>query len=265
MRYQKSFYTLLSTLLLFLLWTSMAYFFREMPLICPSPLQVFKRIFYQYKLFGEHLLITLVEMVAGMLLATAISFCIAYMMFKVRLIKMILEPYFVIMQCVPMFVLAPIFIIWFGWSFIAIVIPTAMMIGFPLTMNIYKGLCSTPKDYIDFFRLHGASDWQLLFKVKLPFARPQIFAGLRISAAIAGMGAIGGEWAGAQKGLGVLIQICRRNFDLEGVFGCILCLLFLSLSFYSTILLIEKIVSKEVSLIGAPIKESQENLHAQKI
>ena len=226
MKYQKIFYNILSIVLLWFLWESVAYFFREIPLICPSPLKVFKRVFSEYDLFGSHMFSTFLEMFFGMLLAMVVSFCAAYAMFKIHFLRMVLEPYCVIMQCIPMFILAPIFIIWFGWSFIAVIIPTSMMIAFPLTMNIYKGLSSAPKHYLDFFKLHGASSSQLLFKVKLPFAKPHIFAGLRISAAIAGVGAIAGEWAGAQRGLGVLIQICRRNFDLEGVFGCIFCLLF---------------------------------------
>lgn len=245
MRYKKSLYNLVSALTIYLLWELIAFFFRDIPLVCPSPLRVFKRLISDHSLFGYHIFFTFLEMSIGMLIAMVVSFFVAYSMFKVKFVRVVLEPYCVVMQCIPMFVLAPIFIIWFGWSFVAIIIPTAIMISFPLTMNIYKGLNSTPKNYLDFFKLHGASDWQLLFNINLPFARPHIFSGLRISAAIAGVGAIAGEWAGAQRGLGVLIQMCRRDFDLEGVFGCIFCLLLLSISFYGIILLIEKQLSKE--------------------
>lgn len=254
MKYKKSFYNLLSVIILYFFWESIADFFRDIPLLCPSPLKVFKRVFSDYTLFWSHGFFTFLEMLLGMLVAIVVSFFTAYLMFRIKFFRSILEPYFVVMQCIPMFVLAPIFIIWFGWSFMAIILPTSMMIAFPLTMNIYKGLSSAPRNYLEFFKLHGASDWQLLFRVQLPFARPHIFAGLRISTAIAGVGAIAGEWAGAQRGLGVLIQICRRNFDLEGVFACIFCLLFLSLSFYGMILLIEKQL----------IKGNNENIDTQK-
>jgi len=189
----------------------------------------------------HHTLCTLKEMGVGMLLAIAFAFPIAWMMLKVEFIKAILEPFFVIVQCVPMFALAPIFVMWFGWSFHAVVIPTGLMIVFPLTMNIYKGISSTPYTYLEFFQAHGANRWHELFKLRIPYALPQIFAGLRISAAIAGMGAVAGEWAGAQEGLGVYIQMCRRNFDLEGVFAALLCLLTLSLGFYGLVILLEKL------------------------
>ncbi len=187
---------------------------------------------------------TLSEMVMGISIAASVAFPTAYFMYKFRTFKSVVEPLSVIFQCVPMFTLAPVFIIWFGWSLVAVIIPTAMMITFPLTMSIYKGLLSTPKKFEDFYTVHGASKFQMLFKMKLPFASSQIFAGFRITSAIAGIGAIAGEWAGAQKGLGVYIQMCRRDFDLVGVFGSIFCLLIMSLSLYGLVISLEKFTLK---------------------
>ncbi|MDN3507302.1 MAG: ABC transporter permease, partial [Simkaniaceae bacterium] len=198
-------------------------------LLIPPPSKVIPSLFTDTTVLLKHTTATFKEMVAGMAIATACAFPIAWGMLRFTSIKSVLEPFFVIVQCVPMFTLAPIFVLWCGWSFSAVVIPTALMIVFPLTMNIFKGISATPQPYLEYFKVHGATAWQEFFKLRIPFARPHIFAGLRISAAVAGTGAIAGEWAGAQEGLGVYIQICRRNFDLVGVFAALFCLLVLSL------------------------------------
>ena len=228
-------YTLISLLFFLLLWEFSG------SLLIPPPSKVIPSLFFDGEVLWRHTGATFKEMVAGMVIATACAFPIAWAMLMSHTVRAILEPFFVIIQCVPMFTLAPIFVLWCGWSFSAVVIPTALMIVFPLTMNIFKGISSTPKEYLEYFRVHGANGWQEFFKLRIPNARPQIFAGLRISAAVAGMGAIAGEWAGAQEGLGVYIQICRRNFDLIGLFSALLCLLILSLSFYGSVIALEKI------------------------
>lgn len=243
-QHDKGFYVACSLSLFLALWAGIAWYFRHTPLIFPAPWAVIHRIIIDFSLFGYHASVTFLEMLTGICVATLMSFAMAYAMLKIRLVKALLEPYFVIMQCLPMFTLAPLCIIWFGWSFVAIMIPTAIMISFPLTMSIYQGLSICSQPHVEFFKLHGASERQLLLNIRLPFALPHIFSGLRISAAISGVGAIAGEWAGAQRGLGVLLQISKRNFDLEAVFGSIVCLLILSISFYSAVALLEKKLMK---------------------
>jgi len=208
--------------------------------LVPPPTKVTLYMVKRYDRLLFHTGATLKEMLMGMGIASLAAFPIAWMMLKWKGVRALLEPFFLAIQCVPMFTLAPLFILWCGWSFSAIVIPTALMIVFPLTMSIYRGISSTPYSYLEYFRVHGATEAQEFFRLRLPFAMPQIFAGLRISAAIAGAGAIAGEWAGAQKGLGVYMQMCRRNFDLEGVFAALICLLVLSLSFYGVVVFLEK-------------------------
>lgn len=178
-------------------------------------------------------------MAFGFTIALSIAFPLAWFMLRFKTTRSILQPLFVVIQCIPMFTLAPIMVIWFGWSFIAIVVPTALMIFFPLTLNIYQGLRSTPKPLLEFFTLNQATFWQTFCKLRLPAALPHIFAGFRISAAIAGVGAVAGEWAGAQSGLGILMLESRRNSDLEITFGALLCLTSLTLVLYGLILSLE--------------------------
>lgn len=146
-----------------------------------------------------------------------------------------------------MFALAPIMVLWFGWGYMAVLIPTALMIFFPFTLNIYQGLRSTPTSLMDFFRINGATRFQTLWKLQIPWALPHIFSGLKISSAIAGIGAVAGEWAGAQKGLGVLMLESRRCFDLEVTFAALFSLTILTIALYSLVLILEKIALRRSS------------------
>ncbi|MCK4935145.1 MAG: ABC transporter permease [Simkaniaceae bacterium] len=216
-------------------------FFVPTSTFLPSPSMIGQRLFENYDRFLYHSSATLLEMLGGFLFAIIIAFPLGWGMSEKRILKSMMQPFFILMKCLPMFSLAPLMILWFGWSYTARVIPTTLMIVFPLTITILKGMSSTPKPLVEYFTLNGASPLQIFIKLKIPSALPLIFAGLRISAVTAGVGAIAGELSGAQKGLGVLLNEHRRNIDMEGLFGALICLLILTFSFYGFIIILEKI------------------------
>jgi len=230
----------LAILFIFFMWEMSSQFFVEHYFVLPPPSAIFSRIWEKWDRFMWHTKITVGEMIGGFVIAFLAAFPLAWIMSLWKPVNFMLQPIFIAIQCVPMFALAPIMVFWFGWSYKAIVIPTALMIFFPLTMNIYQGLKSVPTQLMDYFRINQATRWQTFIKLQLPWAMPHIFAGFRISAAIAGIGAVAGEWAGAQSGLGPLMIESRRATDLETTFGALFCLTFVSLSLYSLIALMEK-------------------------
>lgn len=252
----------LLALYLFLLfvWEGYSTTNQDMHFILPAPSHILTRLIEYSDRFFYHTMVTLSEMGGGFLLAFVVAFPLAWAMYLWNTARLFLQPVFVVIQCLPMFTLAPIMIIWFDWSYTAILVPTALMIFFPLTMNIYQGLRSVPKELIDYFHLYEASSWQLFVKLQLPWAVPHICSGIRISAAIAGVGAVAGEWAGAQSGLGVLMLESRRGADLEGTFAALFCLTILSLTLYCLSLLIEKIAlsprSLRISSLSAKPREA---------
>jgi ABC-type nitrate/sulfonate/bicarbonate transport system permease component len=193
-------------------------------------------------IFYSHIQATAFEMLLSVLLALPLS-CILALSFKYSpSIKKILMPCFVLLQNLPMFVLAPLLLSCFGWGLFSILLPTILMLAFPLTLSFNKGLEATPTDVINFYKCHGASEFKILISIRVPFALPYFFSGLKIAAASSATGALAGEWAGAQKGLGVLMQIFRRQFDIEGVFICLACTVGLSLLFYTIATLVEKMI-----------------------
>ncbi|MEX0961386.1 MAG: ABC transporter permease [Simkaniaceae bacterium] len=211
-------------------------------LIFPTFSEVLYRFYDQGPRLWHHVHITLLEMSLGMISAIFMAFPVALLMARYQSIRTFFQPILIAMKAIPMFVLTPFILLFFGFSLLSIVIPTALMIFFPLSLSIYRGLMATPKKHLNFFRIHGYRPWQIFFKCRLPFAFPHIFSGLRIGAATATMSALAGEWAGGQEGLGIFIQEMRYHFDLEGIYAALLSLILLSLGFYGLFLLLEKVI-----------------------
>lgn len=233
---KKTFFFTFSFFVLFcILWEMTSLHLAEYRFILPPVSSTWLRIWENSDLFITHSKATLREMAGGFSLAMAAAFPLAWSMYLWKSSRAIMQPFFIILQSIPMFTLAPIMVFWLGWSYMTIVIPTALMIFFPLTMNIYQGLQSTPGSFLEYFKINQASHWQTFSKLQLPWSMPHIFAGLRISAAFAGIGAVAGEWAGAQSGLGVLMLKSRRETDLETTFGALFCLVIISMVAYGVI------------------------------
>lgn len=245
---QSIYYKLIPSLLVFACligcWELAGYYSDRLQMVLPAPSMIAGTLWSHADRFGFHTWATFKEMAGGFIIAIFMAFPLSWLMAYYGPLRAILQPAFVMIHCVPMFALAPIMVIWFGWSYMAIVVPTALMIFFPLTMNIYQGLCATPHHFLDFFRIHQATPWQTFFKLQLPWALPHIFAGFRISAALAGIGAVAGEWAGAQHGLGLLMLESRRAADLPMTFAALVCLVMLSLAVYGSAIILEKRVGR---------------------
>ena len=197
--------------LLFIMWEAISRLNSHLIFVLPAPSNIFVTLWNHSDRFLLHTLVTLKEMAGGFALALSVAFPLAGLMLIWKPLRMVLQPIIIVIQCIPMFALAPIMVIWFSWSYTAIVVPTALMIFFPMMMNIYRGLHSTPNYLLDYFQVNQATTWQTFFKLQLPWALPHICSGFRISAGIAGIGAVTGEWAGGQQGLGILMLESRRG------------------------------------------------------
>lgn len=229
---------------LFAVWEFFASSHEGLHFILPTPSRIGITIWENVPRLHYHALVTLKEMGGGFALATLTAFPLAWMMAAIGPLRSFLQPFFVAIQCIPMFALAPLMVLWFGWSYTAIIVPTALMIFFPLTIAIYQGLCATPANLLEFFRQHSATPWQVFYKLQLPWAMPHLFTGFRIAVALAGIGAVAGEWAGAQEGLGLLMLESRRAADVEMMFAALSCVTFVSLALYAAVLFLEKNVGR---------------------
>ena len=206
-----------------------------MPMYFPSSYSVLIYIYQNYAILLFHAKVTLLEMCIGIVLSLVISIPLTWVMLNFKRFADLMRYTLVLIQCIPIFIIAPIMVTLFGFSLFAILIPTVLSLIFPFALTLYKGFQSVPESYIKYFAFYKASKWDVFWKLQVPSAYTHFLSGLRLSCSIAGVGAIAGEWAGAQCGLGVFIQESRRNFNLDGVFSGVFLLVAMSIILYNLI------------------------------
>ncbi len=160
--------------------------------------------------------------IAGFLIAAVVGIGLAIVLSSARWIQRAFYPYAIFLQTVPIVAIAPLLVIWFGNDITAVIASAAIVSVFPIIANTLAGLLSTDPALLDLFKLYRASSAASLFKLRLPFALPGIFTGLRIGAGLSVIGAIVGELVTTGSGLGGRIMIARQQQQIELVFAALI-------------------------------------------
>ncbi|HKI97936.1 MAG TPA: ABC transporter permease [bacterium] len=192
--------------------------------ILPAPSAVAATLVEQRAVFARHTGITALEVVTGGLLGVAVGLALGLLLFYSPALEKALYPLLITSQNVPVFAIAPLLVVWFGYGLWSKVVMAAIIVFFPITLAMLGGLQRTDPDQLRLFRTMGASPRQVLFKLRLPSALPEIFAGLKLGAVYSTIGAVIGEWVGAGAGLGYLMLSANAQLRISMVFGAILCL-----------------------------------------
>lgn len=209
--------------------------------ILPSPGQVAIR-FYQTLVDGtllRHTGATLVEVLLGLLVGSLAASCTGYLIARHPTLEQVLSPYLVASQAVPIVAIAPLLVIWFGPGLTSKVLICSLIVFFPVLVNTVVGLRAVPQNLRDLMRSLHASRWQTLRYLEVPAALPVLLGGLRIGATLSVIGAVVGEFVGADRGLGFLINVARGQYDTALVFAAVLTLVAAALSLYGLVLLAE--------------------------
>jgi NitT/TauT family transport system permease protein len=166
-----------------------------------------------------HSAITVTEILLGFFVGSAIGLAIGVVVSQMPRLEAILEPYVSALQSLPKVAVAPIIVVWLGFGIGSKVAIICLLTFFPVLVTSIAGFKAVDPDRIDLLRSLSATPWQIFRKAKFPSALPYIFAGLNMAAAFAVVGAIVGEFVGAQAGLGVLIQQMEAQMDTGGSFS----------------------------------------------
>ena len=160
----------------------------------------------------------------GLFIATVLGMVLAVAMSQARWIERSLYPYAILTQTIPILAMVPLFGFWFGFGYVSRVLVVILFAIFPIIANTLFGLQSVEQDHHDLFRLHQAGRLTRLWKLQLPAALPSIFTGLRISAGLAVIGAIVGDFFFKQgePGIGILIDLYRSRLQSEQMFAAII-------------------------------------------
>ena len=209
--------------------------------ILPGPAQVWAR-FISALVDGRllyHIAITLGEVLAGLALGVIAASTLGYILAKSQTIERLLSPYIVASQSIPVVAIAPLLVIWFGPGLSSKVLICALIVFFAVLINTIVGLRSVPDELRDLMRSLRATGWQTFQYLEVPSALPVFLGGLRIGATLAVIGAVVGEFVGADRGLGFLINIGRGQFDTALVFVAVFTLVGMALALYGVVVLFE--------------------------
>lgn len=209
--------------------------------IFPSPADVWIRLItvIQDGSLLFHTLVTLREVLFGLSLGLTAAIITGYFLAKSRVVEQILAPYIVASQSIPIVAIAPLLVIWLGPGILSKILTSALIVFFPVLVNTIVGIRSVPQELYDLLKSLQASPWQRIFKLEIPAALPVFLGGLRIGATLAVIGAVVGEFVGADKGLGFLVNVGRGLYDTSLVFVSVITLVLLALALYGSVVLLE--------------------------
>jgi len=189
----------------------------------------------------EHIWATLRVALLGFGFAILISLPIAIGLAKSRILSRAFYPLLVVIQSVPIVAVAPIIIVVLGTDDAPRIVITFMISFFPLVVSMTTGLLATPPELIELSRSLRASQWREVSQIRLPYATPYIFSGLKISITLAVIGAVVAEFVAAEKGLGYFIQFSTSMFKLPQAWFGLVVLVALSLSLFQAVSLVQRV------------------------
>ncbi|HVC24100.1 MAG TPA: ABC transporter permease [Candidatus Dormibacteraeota bacterium] len=210
--------------------------------VLPSPTAVLHSIWYNQSELWSDTLTTGGETLAGLAISVAIAVPIAVGFSYSRLLETAVYPLVVASQAVPKLAIAPLFILWFGVGFQSKLLIAMLIAFFPTLVNTVAGLATVPPESVYLVRSMGASEWQIFVHVRMPYALPSFFAGVKVASTLAVIGALIGEFVGATSGLGYTLLEANANLQLDLVFACIVLLSVLGIALFYAIVLLERLV-----------------------
>ena len=223
-----------------LVWQAITYFGSIPRWQLPSPWEVLQVLGSEPGLIARHALVTAQEALAGFAIAVALGFALAVAISHSRVFERAVYPYVVASQAIPIIAIAPVLVIWFGFGLTPKIIVIVLITFFPVAINTVDGLRNVDRDMLTLMRTMGASQWQVFRMVKFPSALPLFFSGVKIAAAVSVIGAILGEWVGANEGLGYLITVSKAQFLTARVFASILVLSLMGIALFFFVSSIER-------------------------
>jgi ABC-type nitrate/sulfonate/bicarbonate transport system permease component len=194
-----------------------------------------------WSLLMDNAWVTLVEVLLGLAIAVACGLLAALAMHLSRALRDAAYPLLVASQAVPVVVLAPIFVLAFDYGIGPKLAIVALICFFPVTVAVLDGLRSVDPEQLKLMRSFGASRLRTLRSVELPAALPSFFSGLRIAATVSVIGAVFGEWAGADEGLGRLVLLGNNQLQTPRVYAGIVILTLMAVTLFALVTLAERL------------------------
>jgi putative hydroxymethylpyrimidine transport system permease protein len=206
-----------------------------------SPVETWDALRTDWSLLWDNAWVTLVEVLLGLAIAVVAGVGLAIGMHLIRPLRDAAYPLLVASQAIPIVVLAPIFVLAFDYGIGPKLAIVALICFFPITVNLLDGLRSVEPELIKLMRSFGASRLRTLRSVELPASLPFLFSGLKVAATVSVIGAVFGEWAGADEGLGRLVLLGNTQLQTPRVYAGIVILTLMAVALFAAVALAERV------------------------
>ncbi|MCX7813782.1 MAG: ABC transporter permease [Pseudothermotoga sp.] len=203
--------------------------------LLPKPSQILFELLRNRDILLKHTIVTLYESLAGYSLAIVLGIVVASLMFLIRSVAKALLPIIVFTQTIPITVVAPIIVIWFGFGITTKIGIVAFLCFFPVVISTYEGFRTVDKEKLEFLKAHGAKWFQKLRYLYLPHTIPYTIAGMKIAVTYSLTAAVIAEWMGAQAGLGIYIIRALNSFRVDRVFTAVFIIIVFTLILFYTL------------------------------
>jgi ABC-type nitrate/sulfonate/bicarbonate transport system permease component len=208
----------------------------------PPPSRVLESAWINRAALADNAVITVYETAVGLTVSIVLGVALALLLDLFAPVRRALYPLLVGSQTVPLVVIAPLLVLWFGFDLTPKVFAVTLYTFFPITVAFAQGLAATDNDALLLMRTLGASRLQTLRLLKVPQALPYFFTGLRIAVTYAMVGAVFAEWSGAREGLGIYVLLMKNSFRTDLVFAAVFLIAILSLLLFGLVVLIQRLV-----------------------
>ena len=233
----------ISFLLLLVFWQVLVQVGNYQRFILPGPFDVWQQflIVLQDGRLIKHTLITVSEVIPGLLIGVILAVPLGYLLAKSTLAERLVSPYLIASQAIPVLAIAPLLTIWISSVYWARVVVAVLVVFFPILVNMIAGLRGVPNELYELMASLKASRSQIFRKLEFPAALPVLLAGLKIGATLAVIGALVGEFVQPKtEGLGYLLVTARYQFKTDLVFVVLITLALIALLLYGLVALIER-------------------------
>jgi NitT/TauT family transport system permease protein len=213
------------------------------PFILPPPESVAGRLIGAWRdgIMTPHALTTLTEIALGFAVGAGTGLVVGYGLARSALVERLVSPYIVAAQATPILALAPLLALWFGPGLTSKVVICGLIVFFPIAVSTMVGIRSVDAGLLEMARSFRATRRQVLTTLEIPAAMPSILGGMRVGVTLAVVGAIVGEWAGAERGLGVLVNLARGSlFDIPLMFATLVTIALLGIALYLVVVVLER-------------------------
>jgi ABC-type nitrate/sulfonate/bicarbonate transport system permease component len=227
--------------LFLVVWQSATWLWRIEAYLLPSPSRVVAAGVQARGLLSDHIQQTLRETLLGFAIALVGGLSLAVAIDLSSFLRRALYPLLVVTQTVPIMTIAPLLVIWLGYTIWPKIIVVALVCFFPIVVTSADGLRSADPDMLGLMQAMGATRRQIFLKVRVPGALPSAFSGIKVAVTYSVIGAIIGEWVGASKGLGVFMLRASNSFRTDWVFAAIAISSSLSILLFLAVALIERL------------------------